>query len=255
MEVAFNQQVIPVVALVHNSRLFAEGLAKILQETPFKLVLQAAPFETASLEKLRAQSRLIVLVGAQTASKIAETVRNVRCQLGSAYILVIGAASGTQEVMLALAAGADGYLRETVTSQALTKAIELAAHGQTVLPAAFVKNLANINRAREPEISVPEISALQERSIGDSGLAENDSAPFMSPLSEREVSILEGLVEGAPNKVIAQKLSITEATVKVHVKAILRKTRTKNRTQAALWAIKYQTSERASIARGLNGHA
>ena len=47
------------------------------------------------------------------------------------------------------------------------------------------------------------------------------------------------LVDGAPNKVIAQRLQITEATVKVHVKAILRKIRVKNRTQAAIWAAKH----------------
>ena len=53
-----------------------------------------------------------------------------------------------------------------------------------------------------------------------------------------EIAEMEGLVDGAPNKVIAQRLQITEATVKVHVKAILRKIRVKNRTQAAIWASK-----------------
>ena len=53
-------------------------------------------------------------------------------------------------------------------------------------------------------------------------------------LSGREAAILGGLVLGAANKVIAYQLKITEATVKVHVKAILRKIRVKNRTQAAI---------------------
>jgi two-component system nitrate/nitrite response regulator NarL len=51
------------------------------------------------------------------------------------------------------------------------------------------------------------------------------------------VSILEGLMLGESNKVIARKLEIAEATVKVHVKAILRKVRVRNRTQAAMWAM------------------
>jgi two-component system, NarL family, nitrate/nitrite response regulator NarL len=50
---------------------------------------------------------------------------------------------------------------------------------------------------------------------------------------------LRGIVEGASNKVIARKIDITEATVKVHVKAILRKVRVRNRTQAAIWAMKH----------------
>ncbi len=70
-----------------------------------------------------------------------------------------------------------------------------------------------------------------ERNHGESG----ESAPSLSP---RESAILDLLREGAPNKVIARRLSLTESTVKVHLKAILRKIRVKNRTQAAVWAIK-----------------
>ncbi len=53
-------------------------------------------------------------------------------------------------------------------------------------------------------------------------------------LSEREVQVVNLLCNGSPNKIIARELGISEATVKVHVKAILRKTRARNRTEAAL---------------------
>ena len=56
-------------------------------------------------------------------------------------------------------------------------------------------------------------------------------------LSAREKSILRCMVDGDSNKVIARKIDITEATVKVHVKAILRKIRVHNRTQGAIWAM------------------
>jgi two-component system, NarL family, nitrate/nitrite response regulator NarL len=56
-------------------------------------------------------------------------------------------------------------------------------------------------------------------------------------LSEREIQILDGLVKGHANKVIARTCDITEATVKVHMKSILRKIRVTNRTQAAIWAL------------------
>jgi two-component system nitrate/nitrite response regulator NarL len=55
-------------------------------------------------------------------------------------------------------------------------------------------------------------------------------------MSRREMLILRTLMEGASNKAIARKLVITESTVKVHMKAILRKLRLQNRTQAAIWA-------------------
>jgi two-component system nitrate/nitrite response regulator NarL len=56
-------------------------------------------------------------------------------------------------------------------------------------------------------------------------------------LSEREEQVLRDLVKGLPNKMIARKRDIAEATVKVHLKSILRKIRVANRTQAAIWAL------------------
>jgi two-component system nitrate/nitrite response regulator NarL len=71
-------------------------------------------------------------------------------------------------------------------------------------------------------------AALQQSSIIDADLQ----------LTERELVILKGLANGLPNKVIAKSLAITEGTVKVHVKTVFRKIRAKNRTQAAVWAMK-----------------
>jgi two-component system nitrate/nitrite response regulator NarL len=65
---------------------------------------------------------------------------------------------------------------------------------------------------------------------------QNPMAARNRHLSNRETEILCWLMEGATNKVIARKLNVTEATVKVHVKAILRKIGVGNRTQAAIWA-------------------
>jgi two-component system, NarL family, nitrate/nitrite response regulator NarL len=63
--------------------------------------------------------------------------------------------------------------------------------------------------------------------------------PSLPSLSEREAQILHGLIQGHANKVIARTCDITEATVKVHMKSILRKIRVANRTQAAIWALEH----------------
>jgi two-component system nitrate/nitrite response regulator NarL len=68
-------------------------------------------------------------------------------------------------------------------------------------------------------------------------------APQLSP---REKLILRCLIEGDSNKCIARKMDITEATVKVHVKAILRKIRVHNRTQAAIWGMNNGWSRQAT---------
>jgi two-component system nitrate/nitrite response regulator NarL len=79
-------------------------------------------------------------------------------------------------------------------------------------------------------------------------------------LSEREVQILDGLVKGNANKVIARKCAISEATVKVHMKSILRKIRVSNRTQAAIWALEHgysgaENKDPAAEGRAVNGIA
>ena len=56
-------------------------------------------------------------------------------------------------------------------------------------------------------------------------------------LTDRERCIIPYLIEGDSNKIIGRKIGIAETTVKVHVKAILRKIRVRNRTRAAIWAM------------------
>ncbi|GJE41195.1 Response regulator protein VraR [Methylobacterium soli] len=58
-------------------------------------------------------------------------------------------------------------------------------------------------------------------------------------LSPREIDVLKHLAGGASNKIIARACDLAEATVKIHVKNVLRKLKTQNRTQAALWAIEH----------------
>jgi len=109
---------------------------------------------------------------------------------------------------------------------ALLKALELVMLGETFIASALVLTmLEGTGQAHGSRPGMP--PALSPA---------NDTASSPHNLSTREVEILRGLMEGESNKVIARKLDIAEATIKVHVKAILRKVRVQNRTQAALWA-------------------
>ena len=85
-------------------------------------------------------------------------------------------------------------------------------------------------------------------------LSESQAGDAVPTLSRREMLILRMLIEGASNKVIALKLVITKSTVKVHMKAILRKLRLQNRTQAAIWA-RNHVNEEASSTPMLSGSA
>jgi two-component system nitrate/nitrite response regulator NarL len=136
------------------------------------------------------------------------------------------------EMMSSLDAGAHGYCLSTIGCDALVKSLELVMLGETVFPSAlFLSNLGSFSRNREAveapiRVTRPTPSDRQARN-----------------LSSREAEILRCLMQGAPNKVIARELDVAEATVKVHVKAILRKIQVSNRTQAAIWATEHMSQD------------
>jgi two-component system nitrate/nitrite response regulator NarL len=70
-------------------------------------------------------------------------------------------------------------------------------------------------------------------------------------LSRRELEILRCLLAGQSNKAIARQLDITESTVKMHFKNLMRKIRAQNRTQAAVWAIQHGLAAPSADARGI----
>ena len=90
------------------------------------------------------------------------------------------------------------------------------------------------------------IGALPQRAMNAPSLRNHPG------LSEREAQMLDGLVKGHANKVIARTCEITEATVKVHMKSILRKIRVENRTQAAIWAMENGYAAHGSNSRRLH---
>ena len=234
------------IVFVHPSRLFVEALSALLKEKHYKIVHQSADSGGAFFPADQVEGKVVFIVGGRTPSDIVELVKGIRSQQLSAYILVINASTGPNEVMAALEAGADGYLRDAISSQTFVRVIELIGEDETILPPDFVKSLRE-SRDNPPE---PVCNAYSDNtyngnayndidSVSESPAAVIEETSASAKLSAREGLILRGLVDGSPNKVIAQRLHITEATVKVHVKAILRKIRVKNRTQAAIWATRH----------------
>jgi len=129
-----------------------------------------------------------------------------------------------------LAAGADGYCLATLECAALIKSLELVMLGEIIFPSGlFLSAISKLSKRLEPLV-IEQIRPIPK-------LLQSDRKTRM--LSSREAEILRCLMHGAPNKVIARELDVAEATVKVHVKAILRKIQVSNRTQAAIWAAEH----------------
>jgi two-component system nitrate/nitrite response regulator NarL len=117
-----------------------------------------------------------------------------------------------------LAAGASGFLTKDISSDALVRSLQLVALGEKVFPTYLAGLLVH---------GVPERGQLRVAADNSCGL------------SSREIETLQCLLRGESNKLIAKRLSISEATIKVHMKSVLRKIKAHNRTQAAMWAISH----------------
>src|SRR3984893_18238892 len=213
--------------LVEPNVLLREGLARILSARPFRMLCSAASLDDSILSSLSQRRSVLLVNGASddpdgTAMQIAL----FKEKQPSGRVAVLANHYQPTAVLSAFRAGADAYFVKITTCAAFIKSLELVMLGETIVPREFLPFILR-DEAIEVDGQVgAEVEALAIAQCNDA-----------RPLSTQEKRILRYLVDGSSNKVIARKIDIAEATVKVHVKAILRKIRVHNRTQAAVWAI------------------
>jgi two-component system nitrate/nitrite response regulator NarL len=217
-------QQIPAFLICQNS-LVRAGIRHILDGTRYVVTerLESSSKPSAASDALPV---LYILDERHSADALAETVADLTAQCPSARVVVLADHLDPTTMMRALHAGVNGLCSTSMDRAALLKALDLVMLGETFIASALVLTILDeASQAHESELSMT--SALTPA---------NDTTAKHHKLSGREVEILRSLMEGESNKTIARKLDIAEATIKVHVKSILRKVQVKNRTQAAMWA-------------------
>ena len=223
--------------VTHPCALVRDALLGIFSKSQFR-PLHILPTLDVVAENYPGQAGISVwLVGVTECSSTTNDL--VRRVVGANPLVrpVILAASHTpKDVLLALEAGAFGFLNQNIPSKQLVKSLELVALGQTVIHhnshlMAVAQSATQFHPMRPPAAPLV-LPATEMSGTSNEGPADD----VVRNLSRRELAILRNLTEGASNKMIALKLVITELTVKVHMKSILRKLRLQNRTQAAMWA-------------------
>lgn len=210
-------------AIVEPNGLIREGLARILRASRFRIVGSAPELDETVLKSLREHDEVLLLIGC--AGDHRATIRQIeqfKTEKPKGRVAIVCDRESPDEVLAAFKAGANAFFARGTSSDAFIKSLELVLLGETLMPAALLA----LFPSNEPVVHAP-VRPVEPR-------ATNDEAP---QFSEQERRILRNLVEGDSNKAIARKVNIAEATVKVHVKSILRKLRLRNRTQAAVWAM------------------
>ncbi|WP_230532325.1 LuxR C-terminal-related transcriptional regulator [Microvirga roseola] len=212
--------------LVEPNTLLREGLRRILTETSYSLVASASSLDEARQMWVPNDQTFLVIVGASgNHDELFRQVKALKEELPNARVAVLVDQYDLKPILSAFQAKVDAYLVKAVSCEVLVKSLDLVMLGEAVYPSAILR----LVHEHSPNVGDGEGS---HDLRGDS---DEEKLPAKG-LSVRETVILRCLMEGDSNKIIARKFDITEATVKVHVKAILRKIRAKNRTQAAIWA-------------------
>jgi two-component system nitrate/nitrite response regulator NarL len=226
------------IVVTHSCSLFLDGLRQTLARSHFRPV-RVLSIDSGEVEKLASAKRECVwLLGVEKFdSDIEEIVRKTKMFDRTVKVVIFSASAAASDVVRALNAGACGFLSQDITSDRLLKSLDLILLGQTVVYPDFWR-MAQSNGSGEATNGSTSRPWSDPRHAANwtETVDEDSSRAAARWLSQRELLILQTLMEGASNKAIARKFVITESTVKVHMKAILRKLRLQNRTQAAIWA-------------------
>jgi two-component system nitrate/nitrite response regulator NarL len=204
-------------AFVHSN------LRHILQGTPFVLA-ETGGATPRSLQRPTPKPALVIIEANHNITLLREIVKRAQVQSPEARIVVLADRLDLNLVRWGHEVGVNGFCLAASAPEVLIASLQLVMLGESVVPSAVLRSFLD-------GASLDQTPLRQ-----DSRTGTNLSGQETCRLSARETEILGYLREGVPNKAIARKLDLTEATVKVHVKAILRKIGAANRTQAALWA-------------------
>ena len=216
--------------LIGKSVLIREGIARILRAANFRTAASVSCADDFPPGKLQPHQLLFLIVHTGDDFDIVlEQIELLRENHPSARVAIVADHYRLDELVSAFRAGAHGYFVDVMTCDVFIKSIELVMMGETIFPPAF------LSFALDP--GGDHIGKAAPRDENQGAILVRTEDTITPQLSPREKSILHCLIEGDSNKCIARKIDIAEATVKVHVKAILRKIRVQNRTQAAIWGM------------------
>lgn len=205
------------VCIVSECEITREGLGNILKSEGFNVIGSFGAI--TELAEREFESEFFLVLDGIAASDQSHSIRELKERFAPVPIVILAERFDFSTMLECFQSGAQGYIVRSMKAQPLTTSLRLAALGERVLPPDLVDIF-------EQQAFAPVVRPCDQ----------SDEDVNRAKLSPRELDVLCCLMAGYSNKVIARKLTVCEATVKVHVKAILRKLNVHNRTQAAIWA-------------------
>ncbi|WLD94817.1 response regulator transcription factor [Alkalihalobacillus sp. AL-G] len=205
------------VLLVDDHAVLRDGLKNIIAIEEEIAVAGELTCGKDILEMIEATQPDVILMDINLPEKSGiELTEQVKTHYPNCKVLVLTMYKHEEYFLAALKAGADGYLLKDAPSDEVIDAIHTVARGESILHPSMAKKLIDFHHKKK------------------------QSHLKTSELTEREKDVLLCLVEGLSNKEIAERLFISDKTVKIHVSNILKKLSVKSRSQAIIYAVQNQ---------------
>jgi two-component system nitrate/nitrite response regulator NarL len=202
------------ILVVDDHPLFRKGVIQLLALDPaFEVVGEAGDYAGAVRLARDKDPDLTLLDLNLKGSGGLEILAALKEEDPSRRVVMLTVSDAPEDLMAAIRAGADGYLLKDTEPEQLLERVRNALEGRTVISESLNEALADALRDEARGV---------RRDVRD--------------LTERELDVLRCVAAGQSNKVIARSLSISEGTVKVHVKHLLKKLEFRSRVEAAVWA-------------------
>ena len=204
--------------VIDDHPLFRRGVRQLVDiEGGFEVVGEASSGPEGIELALQLQPDLVLLdlnMEGMDGNKALKALRAAGC---TARVAMLTVSDQEEDLVAALRAGADGYLLKDTEPEELLRQLRQIVDGRLVLTEGLTEHLARAMRRQD------------------------QPAPAEQPrLTPREREVLDLIANGLNNKLIARELDLSEGTVKVHVKHLLKKLGLRSRLEAALWAVERQ---------------
>jgi len=217
------------VLLIDDHTLVRKGLEQLLQSRGVEVVASVGNGREGIEQAMALKPDIILLDVKMPEMSGTETLKQLRAAGVTTPVLMLTMSREESDLQAALRNGAQGYLLKDMDHEDLVPALQDALRGNNVVAKELIGSLTRLVQ-------------------GQSGRAASKpgTATAISDLTPRELEILRHLAEGQSNKGIARALDITDGTVKLHVKSILRKLGVRSRVEAAVLAVEQGLAKRTS---------
>ena len=205
------------VLVIDDHPLFRKGAEQLIKlDEDFELAGEATNGEEGVELTHKLKPDLVLLDLNMRGIDGISVLKELKASRHESVVIMLTVSNSEDDIVAALRCGADGYLLKDMEPEEILIKLRRAIGGQTVLDESISTLLANVLRN------------------------ENRSPPLNQiEFTSREEQIVSLIAEGKSNKVIARELGISDGTVKVHVKNVLRKLNLSSRLEAAVWAFEH----------------